>query len=348
MTNALTGDYEAVFEIAIPQLNGLLGTLHQNGGIQGATLVTPHSETGSLNDRVITLPVSGVFEDWVTGIQRAGPGLGVRDIQNELTAAAPPGAAQMLTDAFAELRAGWGNIPPIFGTVSGSFNLQASNVTVTVPNGSSSEVDINVQIRAVYYPNSGTIDLPAPIHGTVQAAFEVSTVYRRRFGIRLVITPSTDNSRDSVYRGARKRVERERPERAFCAGPQRAAPRLDVGSRRLAPGFSIHAFQRTRIRFKPGDCNAVSAVGRGSACERRSTPQPGVCRIERFRGCGQQGICEQPHRSQLRAPADQQLQFYGHNQRSIWDLCLGDLPFQLHLGPHADVREWRDRDFRHG
>jgi peroxiredoxin len=195
MTNALTGDYEAVFEIAIPQLNGLLGTLHQNGGIPGATLVTPHSETGSLYDRVITLPVSGVFEDWVTGIQRAGPGLGVRDIQNELTAAAPPGAAQMLTDAFAELRAGWGNIPPIVGTVSGTFNLQASNVTVTVPNGSSSEIDVNVAIRAVYYPNSGTMDLPAPIHGNVQAAFEVSTVYRRWFGIRLLITPSSDDAK---------------------------------------------------------------------------------------------------------------------------------------------------------
>jgi peroxiredoxin len=195
MTNALTGDYEAVFEIAIPQLNGLLGTLHQNSGIPGATLVTPHSETGQLDDRVITLPVSGVFEDWVTGIQRAGTGLGVRDIQNELTAAAPPGAAQMLTDAFAELRAGWGNIPPIFGTVSGTFNLQASNVTVTVPNGSSSEIDMNVGIRAVYAPVSGTVDLPAPIHGTVQAAFEVSTVFRRRFGIRLVITPSSDDAK---------------------------------------------------------------------------------------------------------------------------------------------------------
>ncbi len=145
--------------------------------------------------RVTTLPVSGVFEDWVTGIQRAGPGLGVRDIQTQLTAAAPPGAAQMLTDAFAALRAGWGNIPPVVGTVSGTFNLQASNVTVTVPNGSSSEIDVNVEIRAVYYPDSGTMDLPAPIHGNVQAAFEVSTVYRRRFGIRLLITPSSDNSK---------------------------------------------------------------------------------------------------------------------------------------------------------
>jgi hypothetical protein len=52
MTNALTGDYEAVFEIAIPQLNGLLGTLHQNRGIPGATPVTPHSETGQLDETI--------------------------------------------------------------------------------------------------------------------------------------------------------------------------------------------------------------------------------------------------------------------------------------------------------
>ena len=31
MANPLTGDYEAVVQIAIRQINGLLGTLHQNG-----------------------------------------------------------------------------------------------------------------------------------------------------------------------------------------------------------------------------------------------------------------------------------------------------------------------------
>ena len=31
MANSLTGDYEAVLEIAIRQINGVLGTLHQNG-----------------------------------------------------------------------------------------------------------------------------------------------------------------------------------------------------------------------------------------------------------------------------------------------------------------------------
>ena len=30
MANPLTGDYEAVVQIAIRQINGLLGTLHQN------------------------------------------------------------------------------------------------------------------------------------------------------------------------------------------------------------------------------------------------------------------------------------------------------------------------------
>jgi peroxiredoxin len=193
MTNALTGDYEAVFEIAIRQINGLLGTLHQNGATPGADLQTPHSSTARVDDRV-TPPNEGVFADWVTGFQRAEPGRGLRDIQSQLTVAAPPGVASMLTDAFATLRASWGNIPPLPGTVRGTGKVQASTVTITVPEGSSSEVTVNAGIRAAYYPNLHTVDLPAPIHGDVQAAFEVST-NRSRAGTRLLITPSSQDAK---------------------------------------------------------------------------------------------------------------------------------------------------------
>jgi peroxiredoxin len=192
MANPLTGDYEAVFEIAIQQINGLLGTLHQSGAIPGATLQTPHSTTGRIDDRVIP-PADGGFEDWVIGFQQAGPGRGIRDIQTQLAATVPPGAAQMLTDAFAALRAGWGNLPPPPGTVRGTFKLQASNVTITVPVGSSSEITVNAGIRAAYYPDSSTTILPEPIHGDVQAAFEVSTI-QSGAGTRLLITPSSQDA----------------------------------------------------------------------------------------------------------------------------------------------------------
>jgi len=45
MGNPLTGDYEAVLQFATRQLNGLLGTIHQNAAIQDAPLRLLHSAT---------------------------------------------------------------------------------------------------------------------------------------------------------------------------------------------------------------------------------------------------------------------------------------------------------------
>jgi peroxiredoxin len=176
MANLLTGDYEAVLQIAIRQINGLLGTLHQNGARQDAALQVPHSSTGRIGDPP-RKPHVGGFEDWVVGFQRASPGRGLQDLQAQLTAAAPPGVALMLTDAFTELDESWGIRWPTKGVVRGLTNLQVASPTITVPEGSSSEVTVNAGIRAHYYPDSGTLDLPAPVHGEVEAAFEVRVSY---------------------------------------------------------------------------------------------------------------------------------------------------------------------------
>src|SRR5271166_1299248 len=197
MSNSLTGDYEAVLQIAIRQVNGVLGTLHQNGATPNAALQLLHSTTLQIADQ--PLPGTGeVFEDWVTKFQRAGPGRGLRDIKAQLTATAPPGAARMLTEAFENLYENWGNIHPP-GTVGGLVKLQVSTITITVPDGSSSEITVNAGIRAAYYPGPGTTNLPAPIHGDVQAAFELSLsrfrLPRFRFRVRLSISPSSDDSK---------------------------------------------------------------------------------------------------------------------------------------------------------
>ena len=47
-TNFLTGDYQAVFQIAIRQINALLATLHQNGAASEAAMKLPH--TARLSD----------------------------------------------------------------------------------------------------------------------------------------------------------------------------------------------------------------------------------------------------------------------------------------------------------
>jgi peroxiredoxin len=204
MANALTGDYEAVLQIAIRQINGVLGTLHQNGATQDAALQTPHSTTGRIGDPGRRPPDVSAFGDWLIEFQQAGPGRGLRDIRTQLTATAPPGAAQMLSDAFAKFDRDWVVVFPPEAVVRGMAKLQVSTVTITVPQGSSSEITVHVGIRAQYYPDSGTADLPAPIHGDVHAAFEVRKVpvFPFPFGsrtkllpTRLVISPSSQDSK---------------------------------------------------------------------------------------------------------------------------------------------------------
>jgi peroxiredoxin len=198
MSNPLTGDYEAALQIAIRQVNGLLGTLHQNGATPNAALQLLHSTTLRIADQLPPPGTTGVFADWVTKYQRATPGHGLRDIQAELTTAAPPGAARMLTEAFDNLYENWLNIPPPGTlTVGGLAKLQVSTPTITVPDGSSSEITVNSNIRAAYYPDPGTTNLPAPVHGDVQAAFEVTLRWSllHRFERRLFISPSSDDSK---------------------------------------------------------------------------------------------------------------------------------------------------------
>jgi hypothetical protein len=200
MSNSLTGDYEAVLEVAIRQINGVLGTLHQNAEPQNRppwqdqppvaefrvvsfpfptppALQTPHSLETRIAERIWTPPVDPVFVDWVVGFQRAGPGRSVQEIRKELTATAPPGAARMLAEAFTALDRGWQipPPPPRPGQVQGLAKIQASSVKISVAAGSSSEITVIVNIRAAYYPDPNTTNLPAPIHGDIQAAFEVQT-----------------------------------------------------------------------------------------------------------------------------------------------------------------------------
>jgi protein required for attachment to host cells len=48
MPNALTGDYEAVLQIATRQINGVLGTLHQNEASEDAAIGAPPRALGVL------------------------------------------------------------------------------------------------------------------------------------------------------------------------------------------------------------------------------------------------------------------------------------------------------------
>ena len=89
-------------QIAIRQINGLLGTLHQNSD-QDAPLKLLHSTSARIGDPRRRPRDVGVFGDWVIAYQKAGPGRGLNDLRTQLTSTAPPGAAKKFSDAFAGL-----------------------------------------------------------------------------------------------------------------------------------------------------------------------------------------------------------------------------------------------------
>jgi peroxiredoxin len=193
MANQLTGAFEAVVQIAVRQINGLLGTLHQNGAAADAPLQLLHSVIARVGDPRRRPPDVALFGDWVLEYQKARS-RGIRDaVRADLVGMAPPGAAQKLADAFAALDdVVVAEDPP--DVERGTAKLQLATVGISVPSGSSSEVVVHAHVRGHYYPDPNTTNLPAPVHGDVEAAFGVRTV-RSSAGTRLLIQPTSQDSK---------------------------------------------------------------------------------------------------------------------------------------------------------
>ncbi len=179
MANNLTGDYEAVIQVAVRQINGLLATMHQNGAEgSGQSPSFPHTVR---NLRVGALPgylqpATSHFAEWLSSaVQSAqsvyGPGV-PRVTGADLAANAPPGAAIRFRDSLVDLDSVWFDVPTP-GSVRGRVEVQISTPTISLPLGSTSEVIVSVVIRARYIPDPGAGPLPQPIHGEVQVAYQV-------------------------------------------------------------------------------------------------------------------------------------------------------------------------------
>jgi peroxiredoxin len=194
MANPLTGDYEAVVQIAIRQINGLIGTLHQNTTADSA-LKLLHSTTVRIGYPPRRPPrhVVQAFADWLLANQKAKPGRGLGDIRADLAGTVPPGAVGALSEALAEFDKGLDiQLPP--DVVRGMAKVQVSSITITIPDGSSSEVTLHARIRAHYYPDLSTTDLPAPLHGDLNATLDVRMV-QSPWGRQLLVQPSSDDAK---------------------------------------------------------------------------------------------------------------------------------------------------------
>ena len=194
MANNLTGDFEAVVQVSVRQINGLLATLHQNGASDDAPLKLLHSVAMRVGDVRKKPPDVVVFGDWVLEYQMARESGGLNSARRHLIEYAPPGAAKLIEAGFDKL----GELeiaedPPAI--VRGAARMQISSLTLSLSAGSTSEVTVHAWVRAHYTADPGTTDLPQPIHGEVQARFEVRLGPIRSGTQQLLIQPSAQDSK---------------------------------------------------------------------------------------------------------------------------------------------------------
>lgn len=173
MANTLTGDYEAVVQVSVRQINGLIATSHQNGAKgSGLSPSFPHSVA---NLRVGDLPKYLGVEiiesaKWLSGAVQGfqssgGPSITV----NDLVAKGPPGASARFHTALANIATAWTETAT-HGSVRGRAEVHISTPAISLVR---TEVVVHVYIRARYIPDSGTKPLPAPIHGEVRITYQI-------------------------------------------------------------------------------------------------------------------------------------------------------------------------------
>lgn len=192
MANPLTGNYDAVVQVAFRQINGLVAALHQHGLDEDAELKLLHSLRLRVPPRPRRQPLADALADWVLAYQRAGTPRGYPGLRDTLVAHAPAGAARSLTAAFDGLEV----LPPPDDppdAARGMVALQVSTLRLSIPDGAASQVAITAHVRAHFTPAPESDALPAPVHGDVRAVFtiEPQVFLGRR---RLVVKPSANDS----------------------------------------------------------------------------------------------------------------------------------------------------------
>ncbi len=192
MPNPLTGDFDAVVQIATRQINGLLATLHQNGASADAPLKLLHSARTQVGELRHRGPELEAFGDWVVQLERTRPPDSRQPIRDRLVAASPPGAARRVAASLEELEAF--PVPAPRDVIRGTAALQLSTVRVSVAEGSTSEITVHADARVRYEADAGTTELPEHVHGEVRAVFEVRKVGAGA-GARLIVEPSAEDQK---------------------------------------------------------------------------------------------------------------------------------------------------------
>jgi peroxiredoxin len=253
MANNLTGNYEAVLQVSVRQINGLLATLHQNGGEKGKSPSFPHR---SMNVAVgglpkVLSPKIVQFAQWlgsaVQSVRAAGRAemsyATPLEIGAHYAEKAPPGAVARFNKDLRDLITARDEAAPS-GRVRGLADVQISTPAISLVR---SEVIVHVYIRAHYHPEGGTPPLPEPIHGEVRISYELAPKTVGGKNVLEVVIPSDD-----------RRVE-------FFPAPGSGMSQATADST-----IAVHVRKAIRERFKPtpvdlpGDFKYFEFKGLGS------------------------------------------------------------------------------------
>lgn len=172
MASNLTGDFEAVVQISVRQINGLVATLHQNRADPDASPSFPHSvilpvppDTPVHDQAVLNQWVNNSLQNQPTAVDHSAAAVGL------LATETPPGVSKGLVDALAGLKALLVNpLPPV---LRGRAEVQISTPTVSFAENAVSEVTVRVGIRGRYLPDPNTDNLPELIHGEVRITYQI-------------------------------------------------------------------------------------------------------------------------------------------------------------------------------
>src|SRR3972149_10872564 len=179
MANNLTGDYQAVLQVSVRQLNGILATMHQKRMYPTASPTFPHSGSIRVGDLPLSYGVESLrYRSWVSDhvkALRAPAGASIAETRQLLSGKTPPGVSSMFAHAWDDLDRRVIEMAPA-GTVRGRADFQLSNPTVSFPAGSVSAVMGHGWVRGRFYPDPGAAPLPEPIHGEVRALYTVKPI----------------------------------------------------------------------------------------------------------------------------------------------------------------------------
>ena len=178
MANPLTGDFEAVLQVRLRQIDGILATLHQSRLDPNTSPTLAHNGSVRIGDTPPWLDTEATrFSEWV-GLAAPNDAVTADTIgvaRDALMPRTPSGATQRLQDTLAVLASDrTGRIPT--GRVQGLAEFELSSVTITLTPGTVNEVTVHADVRARFVSDPGAAGLPGPIHGTVTATYTLGRV----------------------------------------------------------------------------------------------------------------------------------------------------------------------------